>query len=156
MKLFAKYLPVKGKIKEGDSYFHFTGRLYHGFSDSATFKNKGDTKAKLFLCSRDIKVGDKVMSYGHGVSETVISVRTASNLPMKPLLATIKSHSKAGYTALASYYYKVLGKISSECSWVKEDDEFELHDLNPLSAAAIEHNKPITEPIKIIKFEKQL
>ena len=42
-----------------------------------------------------------------------------------------------------------VGQVSPEATWVKEGDEFKLTDFNPLSAANIEHNKPLTEPIRI-------
>lgn len=103
---FAKYLPVEGEIKDGDSYLHFTGRLYHGFSENATFKNKGDKKVKLFLCSRDIpEQGDLAYPIGGGVK-------------------TLMYHN-VGEQKLGLEFIKVIGEISPEAKWVKEGDEFD-------------------------------
>jgi len=70
---FAKYLPVEGEIKEGDwvlyanSYFFVKNINNIGLlvteSDGDFRLNKSYCKkVKLFLCSRDIEVGDEIIS----------------------------------------------------------------------------------------------
>lgn len=78
-KYFAKYLPVDGEIKKGDEYINSEikvgeptyGKIYIGlplviemghkgvgYKDKDYFR-KYMRKVKLFLCSRDIQVGDE-------------------------------------------------------------------------------------------------
>lgn len=107
---FAKYLPVEGEIKEGDMYW-FNG------SPTELRKDNNDAhgmcsckKVKLFLCSRDIQIGDKVR-WLTGNGEWGNSVVTGD--PSK-LIET----------------YKVIGEISPEAIWVKEGDEFDEGDIS--------------------------
>jgi hypothetical protein len=61
-KFFAKYSAVEGEIKEGDLYLQNLVGI--GFINEIRTYTGGklearDKKVKLFLCSRDIEVGDK-------------------------------------------------------------------------------------------------
>ena len=86
-KYFAKYLPVEGEIKEGDkfladgriyTFFGFdgakssvntveSGYIYHSANNSAREWLSKLKKVKLFLCSRDVMIGDK--AYHHKAIE---------------------------------------------------------------------------------------
>ncbi len=83
-KYFVKHLPAEGEIKEGDLYINTEikpgeknyGKIYTGFKwvlkngyEGNGYKDKNYfakymRKVKLFLCSRDIQVGDKVLIDG--------------------------------------------------------------------------------------------
>jgi len=114
---FAKYLPVEGKGDENckwqwNNNIKNTGWeditpsdmdaiIAHGLNPSPEFR-----KLKLFLCSRDIQVGDKPWSKrGHQLKDEIIS-------------------DIEGKTLSEDGWYKVIGEISLEATWVKEGDEF--------------------------------
>lgn len=98
----AKYLPVKG-----------------GYSRIVK-NNEGtpvdfEQEVKLFLCSRDIQIGDtayndKFYSYPDG-----------------QLIDTNSKVMDHGMMEIDSY--KVIGEVSSEAIWVKEGDEFEESEI---------------------------
>lgn len=163
---FTKYLPVDGDIKEGDSYQHFTGRIYHDFSRQATYKNKGDKKVKLFLCSRDIQVGDTFFvdrddyKSGPHISEGIIDERGHIWHP------NIKEEPNYTLGAEESVCYKVIGEISPNATWVKEGDEFlgpeagvkcevfPIHDHDDETEEMIftdKYGKKVDTPIYLIK-----
>lgn len=133
---FAKYLPIDGEIKECDRAFMRPNGLVEEFSGNQSLihnieamNNSGCKKVELFLCSRDVNAID----YGEKVF--------------------FESSNKWGVISSINFdetdVIKVIGKISPSAIWVKEGDEFKLTDFNPLSAAAIEHNEPLTSPIRI-------
>jgi hypothetical protein len=122
MKYFAKYLPVEGEIKEGDitissdgylakrleTYYHYKW-LESGkrqlLSEEETAQMK---KVKLFLCSRDIQVGDKIYSFSRNVYDTVSNEHHIKLLEIQ-------------WRA----WVKPIGEISPDATWVKDGDEFE-------------------------------
>lgn len=78
-------------------------------------------KTKLFLCSRDIEVGDKWFHInGEGVtSEEQICTE----------IRGIVLYSDNMFAPLDSNVYKVIGEISPDAlSYVKERDEFDFED----------------------------
>lgn len=111
---FAKLIPVEkdssSNIWQWNNYINNTGWEYisdsdmdaiiaHGLRPAPEFR-----KVKLFLCSRDIQVGDEVrlgnMGNTHGIAD--------EHNYLKNLGA-----------------FKVIGEISQEATWVKEGDEFD-------------------------------
>lgn len=106
MKYFAKYLPVEGEIKKGDKLIDPTLDslgVIEALTDNegVKIKARGGSKVKLFLCSRDIKVGDRVRKknrelFPYPASDTDIEV--------------LREHEA----------FKVIGEISSEATWVRE------------------------------------
>lgn len=121
---FAKYLPVEGEVEIGDLFFSFSGKvvecldnegdiLYgpmNGFLKT-NIGNKKSRRAKLFLCSRDVQVGDKV--------------RCGDDAPSAPE-HTVKFLTECK----ANECYKVIGEISKDAlQGVKEGDEFEESDV---------------------------
>lgn len=113
-KYFAKYLPVEGEIKEGDYWQHPKGAIFpytEGYAKGpiASLKPK---KVKLFLCSRDIQVGDKVLN----------SKMTGDLDVTEDILELIQSEPNEGW-------FKVVGEISPEARWIKEGDEFDKDDI---------------------------
>lgn len=165
-KYFCKFLPVEGEIKEaksphvndGDFYIDREGKIYRngwkGISPPVDiFKFK---KAKLFLCSRDIQVGDKVRSFNYPEQEEreVINLRVSKKMVGKDThseiyhLADIQYPNEIG-TAAVSQFFKVIGEISPDATWVQEGDEFDEDEVQecigqPHSKQAI----PVIEPWK--------
>lgn len=142
-KYFAKYLPVEGKIKEGEPYLN-KGVLFFAdpvFDEGNNPNNSNpritNKKAVLFLCSREIQVGDEITWIGTGGS------------PQTPFGTKMKHDTPLTSGIMHENWIKVIGEISPEATWVKEGDEFDLKDFNPISAANIQHNKPITDSIRI-------
>lgn len=100
MKLFfAKYLP------EGKQYPCNCKIIYDKVYNNCC-------GVKLFLCSRDIQVGDKITLDGISFTE----------------FTRLKELSKV-YAPKFDSYFKVIGEISPEAIWVKEGDEFEEEDI---------------------------
>jgi hypothetical protein len=113
---FAEWLPVEGEIKRGDRYFDKSGVLQH-LSDKVQLSllpniNKSGKLAKLFLCSRDIQVGDKCFC----LSVEEGNVRNP-NMWIDPWRIRGKGDN-------CTTCIKVIGEISPEAKWVKEGDEF--------------------------------
>lgn len=131
-KYFTKYLPIEGEIKEGDWYkskFRSENKFFHyeQWKDDRTtyFGNnpKEDVlfKVKLFLCSRDIQVGDEYYnSMGYKVDHTwdEEAIQDSKDFP--------------------DDIFKVIGEISPDAIWVKEGDEFDEDELEPV-AYCIKH-----------------
>ena len=133
MKYFTKYLPVEGEIEikkktplvRPDGKFTFfnidTPEKVKKFKES--FEPKGYKPAKLFLCNRDIQIGDKItyMDKYQGTLE-------ASTIGKYQFT---DQDGGIHYLHLGDeiYGFKVIGEISPEATWVKEGDEFEEEDV---------------------------
>ena len=141
---FAKYLPVEGEIKEGDTHcLNRQGKIINfvtPISDKiASFANKnGDNKpVKLFLCSRDIQVGDKdVWNNTNQVLEGPITDKD---------LSAINFFKENAPECPDNQYYKVIGEISPDAIWVKEGDEFDRDELKIWKSCAKHSSRQITE-----------
>lgn len=114
-KYFVKYLPVEGEINDGDYWIRngivSNEIVAHGICDCK--------RVKLFLCSRDIQVGDecyhtKYLNLGKWA------------LKEGGIQDCVDWH---GENVDESHLFKVLGEISPEAIWVKEGDEFEEDDI---------------------------
>lgn len=132
---FAKYLPVEGEIKEGDMYW-FNG------SPTELRKDNNDAhgmcsckKVKLFLCSKDIQIGDKFVNPRWGLLGfqehvcTNIEMGSGENFYPKEMIIWFKEGSVNFWLPLDKCY-KVMGEISPEAIWVKEGDEFDEGDIS--------------------------
>ena len=100
---FTKYLPVEVEIKEGEPFDTIVG-IY-------------GKKMKLFLCSRDIQVGDTFHSFS-GMSELKWD----------------------GKFQLHPDDFKVIGEISNEATWVKEGDEFDESEIKIIQRPKYKEN----------------
>lgn len=107
---FAKYLPVEGEIKDGQMGISINNALY---THAEHLGKEYGKPVKLFLCSRDIQVGDTVhYLYDYDIEWVVDKV--------------FKTTFKSGSTECPlNVFYKVIGEISPEAKWVKEGDEFD-------------------------------
>jgi hypothetical protein len=123
MKYFAKYIPIEGKIKEGD-YIKDESGIHHVTAKGSKVQydaiNKANhiQKVKLFLCSRDIQVGDRV----HGTILKGNNVYVSDKEDGYSLKDDI--HRISLEEAQIMDAYKVIGEISPDALWVKEGDEF--------------------------------
>ncbi len=126
MKYFAKLLPTEGEIKEHDLVFTKFGlgtvvHIYPGnkaieveYKDTTRTIDEGMKPAKLFLCSRDIHVGDEYWSEKQ--ERFITRTEQIQNLRDK------KGVEDSGY--------KVIGEISPYAIWVREGDEFTDDDVD--------------------------
>lgn len=113
MKYFAKYIPVEGEIKDANYYFHPSW----GLTLCGEHSTKNGKLAKLFLCSRDIQIDDKVKWQGSGdkwFDKTIIGEREGEWLISSTYDMWVEKRN----------VIKVIGQISLEAIWVKECDEF--------------------------------
>lgn len=122
---FCKYLPVEGEVEIGDLFFSFSGKvvecldnegdiLYgpmNGFLKT-NIGNKKSRRAKLFLCTTDIQVGDKCFCLS-------VEEGNKQNPDMWIDPYRVRSQGDTCTTCI-----KVIGEISPEAIWVKEGDEF--------------------------------
>lgn len=109
---FAKYLPVEGEVKPADASIDNEGNIVENtIKEWLAMRNLINLrKVKLFLCSRDIQVGDKFF-HPHDFTNAFIARED-----------TIDWHSAIGT-------FKAIGEISPEATWVKEGDEFDEEEV---------------------------
>lgn len=139
---FAKYLPVEGEIKESDKYIATTQDAMKLFPNVLVAKKdsyillgyQGNfKKVKLFLCSRDIQVGDKVYRNDSKINESFIvgsflmSGETRTGWYAEGFAINPKKKLQ-GARGIRNYG-KIIGEISSEATWVTEGDEFDEDEL---------------------------
>jgi hypothetical protein len=128
-KYFTKYLPVEGEIKKGvltnkgtvlksmfipnKEILWITDTILDGKcvdSEDDCFQPHYLTPIKLFICSRDIQVGDKVQTKNPDNGEEVYCIINTE----EELEEWIEDKA-----------FKVIGEVSPEATWVKEGMEFE-------------------------------
>lgn len=139
---FVKYLPVKGEIEEGElceshqtifsnnhskqyikeSWHEIVTYSKHGIKTSSRYDTIELQKVKLFLCSRDIQIGDKVM-------------QLHPNSKVKQPIYPEGEYILEKYTEST---FKVIGKISPGATWIKEGDEFDREDVQSLYKGKIQ------------------
>ena len=141
---FAKCLPVEGEIKEGDTYWNPRRKIYQKAEKGDDFdtlnteyKTQGQKayqKVKLFLCSRDIQVGDRIYSerskqYYRVDGDEPDTYHTLNptggwKCDMEEKGKEISSVGRLFTSVAKAESFKVIGEISPEAIWVKEGDEF--------------------------------
>ncbi len=160
MNYFAKYLPVEGEI-EPQAKVKSNGTIVTAIEK----EGEGDTwltdgfpkyvsniqKVQLFLCSRDIQIGDRltILQYNGDPNWEATLVREdgesffyCDHLPETGL------HN--GFGVLKKDTLKVIGRISPQALWVKEGDEFNLHI--PLKTLNVDHLNSPNSPEKNVLF----
>lgn len=138
LKYFTKFFPVEGEMTcsgECKTKFKFTDKLAKECINCGGLLIQHN---KLFLCSRDIQIGDKVKSFNYPeqYEGELVNLRTSKKL------VGAKDHSEIYHladiqypndshciTAAISNFFKVIGEISPEAKWVKEGDEFDEEQL---------------------------
>lgn len=124
MKDFTKYLPIEGEIKQGDKYIRKNAPQWGVSIACACPDQILWRKVQLFLCSRDIQVGDKVWDTLNEkfceVTTPFVALHTSDgeNVPCWYLKTEPVTFHEA------RFLIKVIGPISPETTWVKEGDEF--------------------------------
>jgi len=124
-KYFTKLLPVKGEIKKGMPIAWWAGAK-HGDVVIASEDVKWPEKykiTKLFLCSKDIQIGD-VFKFIASSSDGRILERKFSE--------ELIDHSDK------ENWFKVIGEISPDVTWVKEGAEFSEDEVIPFWRISIE------------------
>lgn len=92
------------------------------------FANYVDGEIELSLCSMDVQVGDKAIDKTDFTS----------------VIINKEYWSFVQYIGKEEDFFKVIGQISPEATWVKEGDEFDLDDLLALEHPSLSVRKPIT------------
>lgn len=122
LKYFCKYLPVEGETKEGDRFIDKgvnnligTAHIPEYYDNPHVSYYNGYQKVKLFLCSRDIQIGDKIWSK---ITDELIEYRYTNSIDFEENLPPSYS-GEPDKTA-----FKVIGEISPEATWVTENQEF--------------------------------
>lgn len=112
MKYFAKYLPVEGEPQGCDCMICD--------AEMPLEQNcRRIRRMKLFLCSRDIQVGEEFKFKNFPEKLT----RVTANEDIRFWIAANVSTGKRLF--IIEQCYKIIGPISPEAAWVKEGDEFE-------------------------------
>lgn len=110
---FAKFMPTSGEIEEGDFGFAPDGKVTYFNKARAKHFGPECTKAKLVICTRNVKEDDEV-SDSRGNKKTI---RTQKEL--NKFLVLINSGELV----------KVIGEPSPEAKWITEGQEFDKDDL---------------------------
>jgi hypothetical protein len=124
---FAKYLPVEGEIKDMMIHpkNHPEPMSVKGLpAPPIAYSKNGWIPVKLFLCSRDIQVGDKIFC-------------PDGNNPTKEwnVIASVGDATASNQVSIHLVprgAYKVIGEISPDATWVKEGDKFEEDEIKVL------------------------
>jgi hypothetical protein len=132
---FTKYLPVEGEIQDGDKALDSNilsdnkivtisinqyGTASDGRGTYSTGGFKKLKKVKLFLCSRDIQVGD-----------TIKATMGLASSDRDQIVEDIHDtwYDCTDHDVLKQYAYKVVGEISPAAIWIKEGDQLAEEDL---------------------------
>lgn len=125
VKYFAKFRAVNEEMKEGDLVREPNGKVYRlgefgedtGFSYlynlDGSFYDASDMfeKVKLFICTRQFRVGERIWK----------------DLPDGSVNQLVSKFSLK--QVIKNGWYKVIGEVSPEATWVKEGDKFDAEDL---------------------------
>lgn len=122
MNYFVKFLPVEGEIKEGETGISVNNTTYTHYNHLGKDYGK---PARLFLCSRDIQIGEKCYHEKH--------------IALGP--TTTKNEDNS------SFVFKVIGEISKDALWMKvfyEERKKDLptifvHSMNPVGTEKIKN-----------------
>lgn len=138
-KYFTKYLPVEGEVQEGGKFLH----TKTGLIETAIHVHGPHTHphkpVKLFLCSRDIQVGDKYFNTDYNLYRTALKFAATS-----PDLVYFDESTVFDYREDC---IKVVGEVSPDAVWVTEGMEFDETDLALMNQANLP--TPITDGVNL-------
>lgn len=152
---FAKYLPVEGELEDFDIVLLPIHGLYQINGEQDLFKARRlkAPKVKLFLCSRDIQVGDKFRHYlidPKKSCELRKPVHDFNKLAKEEDICAKVEDGKVWWSRDSPYVtqrvnyataiegtFKVIGEISPNAIWVKEGDEFDESEVQYLKKERI-------------------
>ncbi len=142
-KYFTKYLPVEGEVQEGGKFLHTNTGLIETAIHVHGPHTHPHKPVKLFLCTSEIKVGDRILN-NEGEEVTVAYVgkdqlnydvvgwvqdkhvylkeKQSFSDWLNPLLISAKSTHR---TCLRHQASKVLGEVSTNAIWVTDRMEFD-------------------------------
>lgn len=131
-KYFTKYLYVEGEVKPKDKFIYgIDGRYLAIASDDWNDQSKiffpEHFKVKLFLCSRDIQVGDKIRGEYPSTLGFDVEVISEDNIGVPHWQIKGRDGNKHEYAKEDSL--KVIGPISHEATWVTEGMVFDEEDI---------------------------
>lgn len=135
---FARYLPVEGEIKDKalvldkdrNKIGHITypdnadGIYEVEYLDGTSGGCDHFELVKLFLCSRDIQVGDRIWNQHSGYGKVMEIDEENQYLGVKYDIEDWECEEDF------KYIIEVIGEISPEAIWVKEGDEFDESQIN--------------------------
>lgn len=146
---FAKYLPVDEEIKIGDIVLE---NLLTGEKELFQIDSENDIdlsvqiKVKLFICSKDIKKGDKFFFRENN---------PIYNSPNEQIYRRLEEKMVEENPLLPDFMYKVVGPLSEEATFVKEGDEFDKGDVKVFVSPASYASKILTETFGEIWMHKE-
>lgn len=156
-KYFTKWLPVSGEITNESivKYESRDGWLIEPKEKMSRYATSQLQKVKLFLCSRDIQIGDRARSIQNPEEEFKISsieMGSGENYYPKELLVWNKVDKQVSFWRPLKNTFKVIGEISPDAlSYVKEGDEFNVSDLSFYSE---DEHGPFEIDIAVSNWEK--
>lgn len=159
MKYFTKWIPVEGPIKTGDKIIHNDAPGILSVEDVRT-SNPDETalvvkddnglafsvnipdcqKVKLFLCSRNIKAGDKIYWTD---PEDGVSSQFNTAIEVSENMVFMSEPDASEIEAFPHECIKVIGEISPDAIWVKEGDQFDKDDWALGLMSLLERPKPM-------------
>lgn len=119
-KYYTKYLPVDGEIKIGEICLVTDDDGSTAFLPfKQVYVDEGGIlpkKVELFLCSRDIQIGDHAMELLTTGEYDTFQIDTENDI-YDDMIADKRQ-------------FKVIGKVSKEALWAKDGDEFDDNEIN--------------------------
>lgn len=153
---FSKFLPVDGEVKLGDHFIDTGVMNLIGKRANKEGDYSGYQKVKLFLCSRNIQIGDKVKTTVVLNSNKAWSNDTYANFRGKFqkvvgsdyefIVTGTTNINGGGFTTedniiICKYNsFKVIGEISTDATWVKEGDKFSEDQVRLLKAVNVKYH----------------
>jgi hypothetical protein len=118
-KYYTKYLPIEGEIKVGEICLITDEDGLIGFLPfKQIYVDEGGIppkKVELFVCSRDIKIGDHAMELLTTGEYDTFQIDTENDI-YDDMIADGRQ-------------FKVIGKVSKKATWVKGGDEYYENEL---------------------------
>lgn len=148
MKYFTKYIIAKEQPKNGDKIMHPTIKgviIEYNKLVNQSFYDLGWRKVNLYLCSKDIKVGDKVY-------------------PNYLVYEDGSEGRPEGYwmhlSAVTLYDFKVFAQVSPAATWVKEDQRFDEKDFKLVYKRFVPSNEgrsiiPIDQYTRLLEIKPE-
>lgn len=128
---FAKYLVANGHFQYAGANIRHkkTGQIGKIKKVGEGLDETQYEHVKLFLCSRDIQVGDKVYMNDSRFSEPIIVgsflINGEHRVGWYPEGFQVNTERKLQGVKGFGNYGKVIGEISPDATWAKEGDEFD-------------------------------
>lgn len=130
---FIKYLHVEGEINIGDYYKYNNSYPVKHLDKETVPKTKNYKKVEPFLCSRDIKEGDKFKTIYNLevdlIASDVVMGSGTHNYPNE-MLVWNKLEDNTKFWRLLKECFKIIGPISKDAVWVQEGFEYDADQIS--------------------------